>query len=73
MMHASGAIAKPELMCPESTTAKSMRPSGSGDLALNSPGHKDSGFALKPYLDSSNLIGTAEAVPNHKTREKHFR
>ncbi len=43
---ASDVIAKPELVYPESTTPKSTRPSGSGDLARNSPGHRDSSFAL---------------------------
>jgi len=33
-------------MYPESTAFKSMRPSGSGDLAQNSTGHGDSGSAL---------------------------
>jgi hypothetical protein len=35
-------------MYPETTVLKSTRPSGSGDLAQNSIGHSDSGFALGP-------------------------
>ena len=33
---------------PERIAPKSTRPSGSGELVRNSPGHRDSGFALRP-------------------------
>ena len=38
--------AEPELVYPEGNAPKLTRPSGSGDLALILPGHRDSGFAL---------------------------
>jgi len=44
-----GSIAKPELVYPEGTDLQLTRPSGSGDPARNSPGHRDSGFALRTY------------------------
>ena len=39
-------IAKPESLYPETAALKSTRPTGSGDLALNSPGHINSVYAL---------------------------
>ena len=54
-------IAKPELVYSEGTAPKLTRPSGSGDLARNSPGHRNSGFALNvedklPGVTRRNVI-----------------
>ena len=50
--------ANPDLVYPEGTASKSTRTSGSGDPARNSPGHRDSGFALAIGAINDNILLT---------------